>query len=127
MSPDYGFKPSYWNKEENKYEIDQDLIKKYSYDRERMLSMTISSSDIITITGLLIGNEKNQQIKKSLQMFKDYLKNESENIKLSKILRRYLRYEKFNERCLGFSIIIKEFFKKHQFENYIGRVYIKKI
>jgi hypothetical protein len=124
-----GFIPA--TKKLGSQEIIKDKVgyKEYKKNKKIILSLLVKESHIIDILNKKIMKktlDTSGIIKKLLEELLFIMK-KNENKLLSKILKKYFSYEKFDERCIVLKYIMKKLFEKNNLTSFNNKIFIKKI
>jgi len=124
-----GFIPA--TKKLGSQEIIKDKVgyKEYKKNKKIILSLLVKDSHIIDILNKKIIKktpDSSGVVKKLLEELLFIMK-KNENKLLSKILKKYFSYEKFDERCIVLKYIMKKLFEKNNLTSFNNKIFIKKI
>jgi hypothetical protein len=124
-----GFIPA--TKKLGSQEIIKDKVgyKEYQKNKKIISSLLVKDSHIIDILNKKIIKktlDSSGVVKKLLEELLFIMK-KNENKLLSKILKKYFSYEKFNERCVVLKYIMKKLFEKNNLTSFNNKIFIKKI
>jgi hypothetical protein len=124
-----GFIPA--TKKLGSQEIIKDKVgyKAYKKNKKIISFLLVKDSHIIDILNKKIIKkplDSSGVVKKLLEELLFIMK-KNENKLLSKILKKYFSYEKFNERCVVLKYIMKKLFEKNNLTSFNNKIFIKKI